>query len=101
LHARAGDDGHLLVAEEHDVAGVTQDRGNIGRDEELVLAEADHDRWAVPYGDDLLGVFHRHEHDRKHPAQVRECAAHGVLEPVVPHLALDEVERRSPYRSRS
>ena len=36
LDARARDDRHLLVAEEHDIARVAQDRRDVGGDEELV-----------------------------------------------------------------
>ncbi len=68
-----------------------EDRRNVRRDEELVLAEADDDRRAVANGDDLLGIFDRHEDDREHAAHVDERPSHGVLEAVVAHLALNEM----------
>ena len=49
-------DGHLLVVEKHHVARVLEDGRDVGRDEPLALADADHDRRAVAHGDDLLGV---------------------------------------------
>ena len=54
--ARPRDDRHLLVAEKYDVAGVAQDGRDIGRDEELAVAQTDHDRRPVAHGHDLLGV---------------------------------------------
>ena len=84
-------DRHLLVAEEHDVARVAQDGGDVGRDEELAVAQPDHDRRAVADGDDLLGIVGRDQHEREEAAHQQQRAAHGVLEPVVLHLALDEV----------
>ena len=59
------DDRHLLVAEEHDVAGVAEDRRDVGGDEELVLAEADDDRRAVADGDDLVRIVGRNQHQRE------------------------------------
>ena len=90
-HARARDDRHLLVAEEHDIARVAEDRGNVGGDEELPVAEADDDRRAVADRDDLLGIVSRNEHQREQAAHQQQRPAHRVLEAVVLHLALDEV----------
>ena len=90
-HAGRGDDGHLLVAEKHDVARVAENRRNVGRDEELAVAEADDDRRAVADGDDLFRIVGRDQHEREQPAHQQQRAPHGVLEPVVFHLALDEV----------
>ena len=44
----ARDHRHLLVAEEHDVARVAEDRRDVGGDEEFAVAKADDDRRAVP-----------------------------------------------------
>ena len=83
--------GHLLVAEKHHVACVAQNRGDVRRDEKLLVAEADDDRRAIADRDDLLGVFDRHEHDREHAAHQFQCAADRLLQPVVAHLALHQV----------
>ena len=85
------DDRHLLVAEEHDVARVAEDRRDVRRDEELAVAEADHDRRAVADGDDLLRIVGRDQHQREQAAHQQQRPPHGVLEAVVLHLALDEV----------
>ena len=90
-HAGARDRRHLLVAEEHHVARVAEDGGDVGRDEELAVAQPDDDRRAVPDGDDLLGIVGRDEDQREVAAHQQQRAAHRVLEPVVLHLALDEV----------
>ena len=85
------DDRHLLVAQEHDVARVAEDRRDVGRDEELAVAEADDDRRAVADGDDLVRIVGRDEHEREQPAHVQQRPPRRVLQPVVLHLALDEM----------
>ena len=65
--------------------------GNVGRDEELAVAEADDDRRAVADGDDLFRIVGRDQHQREQPAHQQQRPPHGVLEAVVLHLALDEV----------
>ena len=90
-HPGAGDDRHLLVAEEHDVARVAEDRRNVGRDEKLSVAEADDNRRSVADGDDLLGIVSRDEHEREQAPHQQQRPSHGVLEPVVLHLPLDQV----------
>ena len=74
---------HLLVAEEHDVARVAQDSRDVGCDEELAIAHADHHRRAVPDGNDLAGIVGGHEHDGEQAAQVHEGAPDGALETIV------------------
>ena len=91
LDARRRDDRHLLVAEEHDVARVAQDRRNVRGDEELAVAESDDDRRAVAHGDDLVGIVGRDQHQREQAAHVQQRPPHRILEPVVFHLALDQV----------
>ena len=91
LHAVRRDDGHLLVAEKHDVAGVAQHRGNIGCHEELAIPEADDDGRTVSNGHDLVRVFRRDQHQREEPAHVEQRAPHGILETVVFHLAFDQM----------
>ena len=91
LDARTRDDGHLFIAEKHHVAGVTENRGNVRRDEELVLPEPDDDRRPVSHGDDLLGVFYRDEHDREHAAHDLQRTPHRLFETIGTHLALDEM----------
>jgi hypothetical protein len=57
LHARPRDHGHFLVAEEHDVSRVAEDRGDVRRHEELAVAEPDDDRGAVADCDDFLRII--------------------------------------------
>ena len=90
-HAAAGDDRHLFIAQEHDVAGVVEDRRDVGRDEELAVAETDHDRRSVANGDDLFGIVRRDEHQRKQAPHQQQRPPHGVFEAVVFHLPFDEV----------
>ena len=68
LDSRPGDDGHFLVAEEDDVARVTEDGRNVRGDEELVLPESDDDRRAVADRDDLFGILDRNQHEGEHAA---------------------------------
>ena len=88
---RRRDHRHLPVAEEHDVARVAEDRGDVGGDEELAVAQPDDDRRAVADGDDLVRIVGRDQHEREQPAHVEQRPPHRVLEPVALHLALDEV----------
>ena len=85
------DDRHLLVAEEHDVAGVAQDGWNVRRDEELAIPQAHDDRRAVADGDDLVRIVGGDQHEREEAAHQQQRPPHRVLQPVVLHLALDEV----------
>jgi hypothetical protein len=91
LDPAARDDGHLLIAEEHDVARVRKNGRNIGGNEELALTEADDDRRPVAYRHDLVGIVRRDQHEREQSAHVEQRTPDRVLEPVVLHLALDEV----------
>ncbi len=90
-HAGRGDDRHFFVAEEDHVAGVTENRGHIRRDEELSVAEADDDRRAVADGHDFSRIVGRDEHQREEPAHQQQGPPHRVLQAVVLHLALDQV----------
>jgi len=91
LHAGTGDDRHFLVGEEDDVAGVAQNRRNIGGDEEFVHPQPDDNRRTVANGDNLFRIVGRDEHDGEHAAHRQQRTPHGVLETVVLHFALDEV----------
>ena len=68
-----------------------ENRRDVRGDEELAVAEADDDRRAVADGDDLFRIVGRNQHEREQAAHQQQRAAHGVLEAVVLHLALDEV----------
>jgi hypothetical protein len=83
--------GHLAVVQEDHVARVGEQGGHVGRDEELVVAEADDERRPVAHRDDLPRIVGGDEDEREEAAQRFERAAHGALEPVAAHLALDEV----------
>ena len=56
-----------------------------------LVAEPDDDRRTVADGDNLVGVVRRNQHERKQAAHVEQRTPHRVLEPVVLHLALDQV----------
>ena len=84
-------DCNLTVVEEHHVARMGQDGGDVGGDEKLAVTQPHHDWRAVARGDDDLGVVGRDQHDGKQAAQLPQRAADGGLEPVAPHLALDQV----------
>ena len=60
------DDRDLAVAEKEDVARVLKNWRNVGRDEELAIAETDHDRRTLAHGDDrvrFVGVDDRKRED--------------------------------------
>ncbi len=91
LDTRACDDRHLLVAKEDDVAGVAEDRRDVGGDEEFILPKAHDNRGAVPDRDDLAGIVGGDQYEAEQTAHVQQGATDGILEPVVLHLAFDEV----------
>ncbi len=70
---------------------MAEDRGDVRRDEELAVAESDDNRRAVADRDDLVGIVSRDQHEREQPAHVEQRPAHRILEPVIFHLAFDEV----------
>ena len=90
-HTVAGDGRHLLIAEEHDVAGMAQHRRHIRRHQELAVAHADDDRRAVSDGHQLVRVVCGQQHHAEQTADQRERPADRVLQPVVAHLPLDQV----------
>ena len=67
LRALACHHGHFLIAQEHDVAGIGEDRWNIRRHEVFVVAQTDHDRWAVADRDDLVRVVSREQDQCEQP----------------------------------
>ena len=86
-----GEHGHFAIVEEHDVAGVAEDRRHVRRDEIFAVADADDDRRAVADGDELFGIVGRHQHQREQPAHALHRAQHRVLEAVVLPFLLDQV----------
>ena len=73
-----GGDGHRLVLAEFDsVAGVFDERRDIGADEHLAVADAEHQRRGAAGGDDrprLVGVG---EHQREMALQAAQHRQHG------------------------
>ena len=80
LHALRRDHRQIAVAEEKQVAGVIQNRGNVGGDEILVLAQADYGGRAVAGGHDLVGLIHRDHRQRKHAGQLAHRFADALFE---------------------
>ena len=75
-----GDRGQLAVVEVGDLLGVAHERGDVGGDEHLVVADPDHDGRAVAGDDQLVGrggVADREAVGADDPAQ---RGAHAVLE---------------------
>ncbi len=57
LDAVPGDRDDAVLVELHGLAGVLDERGDVGADEVLAVAEADHQRRAAPGGDHAVGVL--------------------------------------------
>jgi hypothetical protein len=70
---------------------VAQDGWNVRRDEELAIPKTHNDRGAVADGDDLVGIVGGDQHEREKAPHQHQRPPHRVLQPVVLHLALDEV----------
>ena len=76
----AGHDRHLFVAEKDDVARMTEQGGDIGGHEELVVAEADDNRRTVANRHDLVRIVGRHDDQREQPAEQQQQSADGLPE---------------------
>jgi hypothetical protein len=77
--------GHVAFLEEHEAAGHRQQRGDVRRNEILVLADADHDRAAFAREHDTIAVVLRHDSERIRAFKLRDGGAH-CLEQVVRDL---------------
>ena len=78
--AGGGEDGEFAVCEEVDVAGVVEDAGDVGREEEFAVAEAEDDRRAKARGDQLVGLVGRENADGKGTGETLDGAADGFFE---------------------
>ena len=88
------DGDHLAVFEVGHRLGVAEQRGQVAREQHLVLAVADHDAAGVaePHADDGAGLAPGHCHEGVGAANPSRGGPHGVLErQPVGHLGLDEV----------
>ena len=78
--AVGGDHDGLVLTEFDGLAGVLDERGDVGAEEHLAVADADHQRGRAPGGDDgarLVGVG---EHQREVALQPRQHRHHGADE---------------------
>ena len=78
--AGGGEDGHVAVGEEVDVAGVVEDAGDVGGDEVLAVADADDDGRAEAGGDDLVGLGGGEDAEGEGSGEALDGAADGVFE---------------------
>ena len=84
-----GDD--LLVRRKLHDARLSEERGRVGREEHLTLADADHERHSVLAGaDEEPGMVVMDHDEGKVPLELRERQAHG-LDEVALVVALDEM----------
>ena len=72
--------GQLAVVQVHDLAGVADQRGDVGGREHLLLADADDDRAAVAGDDEHPGLARVHDGDAVRADDLRQRPAYGVLE---------------------
>ena len=93
LDGARGDHRDLVVLQDHDVAGVGQDGRDVGGDEHLAAAEADHHAaGAVLGGDQPIGRRGGHHADRVRAAELAERALDRAIEPdAVLDVVLDQV----------
>ena len=80
LDAGEGEDGHVAVGEEVDVAGVVEDAGNVGGDEGLALADADDDGRAEAGDDDLVRLGGGEDAEGEGSGEAFDGAADGDFE---------------------
>ena len=78
--AGGGEDGDFAVLEEVDVAGVMEDAGDVGGEEELALTEADDGRRAHAGGDEGVGGVGGEDADGEGAGESLDGAADGFIE---------------------
>ncbi len=78
--AFAGEDGELAVGEEVDVAGVVEDSGDVGGEEELAFADADDGGRTHAGGDELVGVVGGEDADGEGSGEAVDGLADGFFE---------------------
>ena len=78
--AGGGEDGDFAVLEEVDVAGVVEDAGDVGGEEELALADAEDGRRAHAGGDEGVGGVRGEDADGEGSGEALDGAADGFIE---------------------
>ncbi len=86
LNAAWSQHGDIAVIEEEHIPGVTKNRGNVGGDEELLVAESDDDGRTGAGGDNLVGIGAGNDTDRKDAPDLFKGGANGILELAVEML---------------
>ena len=87
LVAAGVDHGDLAVVEIDDLLGVAHQRRDVGGDEHLALADADHHRAAVARRDDAVGLARVEHRDAVRPVDRHQRLAHRLVE-----LAADRLD---------
>ena len=80
VHAFFGEDGEFAVGEEVDVAGVVEDAGDVGGEEEFSVADADDGGRAHAGGDELVGLVRGEDADGEGSGDALDGAADGFFE---------------------
>jgi hypothetical protein len=80
LHAGEGEDGHVAIGKEVDVAGVVKDAGHVGSDEAFAIADADDHGRPGAGGDDFVRLCGREHSQGKRAGEALDSAADGHLE---------------------
>ena len=78
--AGGGEDGDFAVGEEVDVAGVVEDAGDVGGEEEFAVADADDGGRAHAGGDELVGLVGGEDADGEGAGEALDGAADGFFE---------------------
>ncbi len=79
LDAVEGEDGHVAIGEEVDVAGVMQNAGDIRGDEVFAVAYADDDRRPGAGGDDFVGLGGGENAESEGTGEALDGAADGIF----------------------
>lgn len=78
--AFVGEDGEFAVGEEVDVAGVVKDAGDVGGEEELSVADADHGGRTHAGSDELVGLVGGEDADGEGSGDPLHGAADGFFQ---------------------
>jgi len=78
--AGGGEGGDFAVLEEVDEAGVVEDAGDVGGEEEFAVADAEDGGWTHASGDELVGLVRGEDADGEGSGETGDGAADGFFE---------------------
>src|SRR5262245_1103597 len=92
LNAIVADQREFAVIQKHDFPRIGKQWRNVGRDEVFARSEAQHERRALPGGDDLVAIDGRYHDDAEYAFNVAQCPADRLFQIAV-EVTLDQMRQ--------